>query len=118
MKFIKSLELTYRVWNLSISLLPPKSRIARFLRLTMRVPSSVPSKPLLGKERCSNEEALKTLKLCGAVVDRPCASTETTLVSTPSAEQKDRRFAFVIGFGAFFGVGVLYDRIVLSKYFG
>jgi Leucine-rich repeat (LRR) protein len=57
-------------------------------------------------------------KLCGAIVDRPCASTETTLVSTPSAEQKDRRFAFVIGFGAFFGVGVLYDRIVLSKYFG
>ncbi|XP_004951805.1 receptor-like protein 2 [Setaria italica] len=57
-------------------------------------------------------------KLCGAIVDRPCASAETNLVSTLSTEWKDRWFAFVIGFGAFFGVGVLYDQIVLSKYFG
>jgi hypothetical protein len=42
----------------------------------------------------------------------------TPLVSSLYAEQKDVSFGFAIAFGAFFGVGVLYDQIVFSKYFG
>jgi hypothetical protein len=59
--------------------------------------------------------------LCGAIVDRPCGSAKTPQVSslyTLSAEQKDIGFGFAIAFGAFFGVGVLYDHMVLSNYFG
>ncbi|CAO2037188.1 unnamed protein product [Urochloa humidicola] len=58
-------------------------------------------------------------RLCGTIVDRPCGSAKTSLFSTISKDlKKDRRDAFAIGFGAFFGIGVLYDQIVLSKYFG
>jgi Leucine-rich repeat (LRR) protein len=57
-------------------------------------------------------------KLCGAIVGRPCGSAKTPLVSSLYAEQKDISFGFAIAFGAFFGVGVLYDQIVFSKYFG
>ena len=57
-------------------------------------------------------------KLCGIVVDRPCSSAEAHHVTTLSREQTDRRMAITIAFGAFFGVGVLYDQMVLSKYFG
>ncbi|CAL4889914.1 unnamed protein product [Urochloa decumbens] len=57
-------------------------------------------------------------KLCGTIVDRPCGSAEAYLVSKISTEKMDRRIAFGIAFSSFFGVGVLYDQIVLSKYFG
>jgi Leucine-rich repeat (LRR) protein len=57
-------------------------------------------------------------KLCGNTIDRPCGSAQAPLVSALTTEQRDRRIAFVIAFCAFFGVGVLYDQIVLSKYFG
>jgi len=57
-------------------------------------------------------------KLCGGVVDRPCGSAKAHHDSTLSREQTHRRIAFAIAFGAFFGVGVLYDQMVLSKYFG
>ncbi|CAL4889887.1 unnamed protein product [Urochloa decumbens] len=57
-------------------------------------------------------------KLCGIIVDRRCGSAEAPLVPTLSTEQKDRRIAFAIALGAFFGVGVLYDQIALSRYFG
>ncbi|CAL5060215.1 unnamed protein product [Urochloa decumbens] len=57
-------------------------------------------------------------KLCSTIVDRPCGSAEVYLVSKISTEKMDRRIAFGIAFSSFFGVGVLYDQIVLSKYFG
>ncbi|KAL6888493.1 hypothetical protein ACP4OV_009519 [Aristida adscensionis] len=57
-------------------------------------------------------------KLCGVMVNRSCGSAEAPPASTLSTEQIDRRVAFAIAFGAFFGVGVLYDQIVLSRYFG
>ncbi|CAL5023931.1 unnamed protein product [Urochloa decumbens] len=57
-------------------------------------------------------------KLCGIIVGRRCGLPEALLVPTLSTEQKDRRIAFAIAFGAFFGVGVLYDQMALSRYFG
>jgi Leucine-rich repeat (LRR) protein len=57
-------------------------------------------------------------KLCGIMVAKLCDSTEAPPVSVPSTEPTVKRVAFVISFGAFFGVGVIYDQIVLSRYFG
>ncbi|RCV05415.1 hypothetical protein SETIT_1G082600v2 [Setaria italica] len=57
-------------------------------------------------------------KLCGTMVARLCGSDEAPPVSVPSTEQSIKRMAFVIAFLTFFGVGVLYDQIVLSRYFG
>ncbi|TKW37926.1 hypothetical protein SEVIR_1G081100v4 [Setaria viridis] len=57
-------------------------------------------------------------KLCGIMVAKLCGSAEAPPVSVPSTEQTVRRVAFVISFGAFFAVGVIYDQIVLSRYFG
>jgi hypothetical protein len=57
-------------------------------------------------------------KLCGAIIDRPCHSAEAPPVSVLSTEQRDRMVAFAVAFGAFFGVGVLYDQIVMYRYFG
>ncbi|KAF8776345.1 hypothetical protein HU200_003572 [Digitaria exilis] len=56
-------------------------------------------------------------KLCGIIIDRPCGSAEAHPVRILSTEQTDRRVAFAIAFGAFFGVGALYDQIVLSRHF-
>ena len=44
---------------LPFSILPPRSRLARFLSFNMCAPLSNPCKPLFGKERCSNDVALK-----------------------------------------------------------
>jgi len=57
-------------------------------------------------------------KLCGIVVAKLCGSVEAPTVSVLSTEKMDKRIALVIAFGPFFGVGVLYDQIVLSRYFG
>jgi hypothetical protein len=58
-------------------------------------------------------------ELCGVMVNQLCGLAQAPPhFSTPSKEQSDRRVAFVIAFGAFFVVGVLYDQLVLSKYFG
>ncbi|CAO2037217.1 unnamed protein product [Urochloa humidicola] len=57
-------------------------------------------------------------KLCGIIVDRRCGLAEAPPVPTLSTERTDRRIAFAIAFGAFFGVGVLYDQIALPRYFG
>ncbi|CAN6271466.1 unnamed protein product [Urochloa humidicola] len=57
-------------------------------------------------------------KLCGIIVDRRCELAEAPPVPTLSTEQTDRRVAFAIGFGALFGIGVLYDQIALPRYFG
>ena len=57
-------------------------------------------------------------KLCGIIVAKLCGSVEAPTVSVLSTEKMDKRIALVIAFGPFFGVGVLYDQIVLSRYFG
>ncbi|PVH65624.1 hypothetical protein PAHAL_1G040400 [Panicum hallii] len=57
-------------------------------------------------------------KLCGIMAAKLCGSAEAPPVSVPSTGQTVERVAFVISFGAFFGVGVIYDQIVLSRYFG
>ncbi|XP_066321256.1 tyrosine-sulfated glycopeptide receptor 1-like [Miscanthus floridulus] len=58
-------------------------------------------------------------ELCGVMVNQLCGRAEAPPgFSTLSKEQSDRRVAFVIAFGPFFVVGVLYDQLVLAKYFG
>jgi hypothetical protein len=43
---------------------------------------------------------------------------EPSAVPTLSSKQTDRRVTFAIGFCAFFSIGLLYDQLVLSKYYG
>ncbi|CAN6247145.1 unnamed protein product [Urochloa humidicola] len=57
-------------------------------------------------------------KLCGIMVAKLCGSAEAPPAFVPSTEQTVKMVSFVISFGAFFGVGVIYDQIVLSRYFG
>ncbi|KAL6629136.1 hypothetical protein ACP70R_028901 [Stipagrostis hirtigluma subsp. patula] len=57
-------------------------------------------------------------KLCGIIVAQLCGSPEARPVSIPSTEQTGRGVGFWIALGAFFCVGVLYDQLVLSRYFG
>ncbi|KAF7088817.1 hypothetical protein CFC21_091886 [Triticum aestivum] len=54
-------------------------------------------------------------KLCGSVLTQKCNSAEEHHIL--SAKQTDYKVAFVVAFSAFFGVGVLYDQLVLSRYF-
>ncbi|KAL6629145.1 hypothetical protein ACP70R_028910 [Stipagrostis hirtigluma subsp. patula] len=65
----------------------------------------------------SNSSFEANPKLCGYVVNQSCVSAEAPHVSTISTEQTFGRVAFAVAFGAFFGIGVLYDQIVLSQYF-
>nr|AEV53594.1 putative leucine rich-repeat receptor-like protein [Triticum aestivum] len=57
-------------------------------------------------------------KLCGPVIVNHCGSAEAGPESIISREQIGSKIIFAIAFGAFFGVGVLYDQIVLARYFG
>ncbi|KAM3240144.1 hypothetical protein ACQJBY_053687 [Aegilops geniculata] len=57
-------------------------------------------------------------KLHGRVIVNPCGSAVADPESTNSKEQISTKAIFAIAFGAFFGVGVLYDQMVLSRYFG
>ncbi|KAI4970412.1 hypothetical protein ZWY2020_001326 [Hordeum vulgare] len=57
-------------------------------------------------------------KLCGSVLTQECNSAEAHQPIIPSVRQADYKVAFVIAFSTFFGVGVLYDQLVLSRYFG
>ncbi|KAF8688216.1 hypothetical protein HU200_042339 [Digitaria exilis] len=57
-------------------------------------------------------------KLCGIMVDKLCGSAEAPPFSVHSTAQTVKRVVFAIAFGVFFGVGVLSDQIVLSRYFG
>lgn len=57
-------------------------------------------------------------KLCGSMLIHKCGSAEAAPATILSTKQTDYKVAFVIAFSAFFGVGVLYDQIVLSRYFG
>ncbi|XP_044417517.1 receptor-like protein 2 [Triticum aestivum] len=53
-------------------------------------------------------------KLCGSMLIHECGSEEAPPATVISTKQTDYKVAFVIAFSAFFGVGVLYDQIVLS----
>lgn len=57
-------------------------------------------------------------KLCGLVILNHCGSAEAGPESIISREHIGSKVIFTIAFGAFFVVGVLYDRIVLARYFG
>ena len=57
-------------------------------------------------------------KLCGIMISKLCGLAEAPPVSVTYTEQTVKRVTFVIAFGAFFGIGVLYDQMVLSRYFG
>ncbi|KAM3240128.1 hypothetical protein ACQJBY_053674 [Aegilops geniculata] len=54
-------------------------------------------------------------KLSGSLLTQKCNSAEEHHILL--AKQTDYKVAFVIAFSAFFGVGVLYDQLVLSRYF-
>jgi Leucine-rich repeat (LRR) protein len=56
-------------------------------------------------------------KLCGSMLTHKCGSTQVHTIIL-QRKQTDYKVAFVIAFSAFFGVGVLYDQLVLSRYFG
>ncbi|VAI55546.1 unnamed protein product [Triticum turgidum subsp. durum] len=56
-------------------------------------------------------------KLCGSVLTQKCNSYSAEEHHILSAKQTDYKVAFVTAFSAFFGVGVLYDQLVLSRYF-
>jgi len=57
-------------------------------------------------------------KLCGPMIVNHCSSTEAGPASIVSTKEIGTKVIFVIAFGAFFVVGVLYDQIVLARYFG
>jgi Leucine-rich repeat (LRR) protein len=57
-------------------------------------------------------------KLCGPMLIHQCDSAEEGPVSTLYENQGGSKVIFTITFSIFFGVGVLYDQIVLSRYFG
>ncbi|CAM0946823.1 unnamed protein product [Alopecurus aequalis] len=57
-------------------------------------------------------------KLCGPMVDKKCAPAFTPPATVVASKQTDYKVPFVIAFTAFFGVGVLYDQAILSRYFG
>ncbi|KAF7088819.1 hypothetical protein CFC21_091888 [Triticum aestivum] len=54
-------------------------------------------------------------KLCSPMITNHCGSAEAGPVST---KRIGNEVIFAIAFGIFFGVGVLYDQIVLARYFG
>jgi Leucine-rich repeat (LRR) protein len=56
-------------------------------------------------------------KLCGPILNRPCESAEVDTVSIVYDKLSGSKVIFTIAFGVFFGVGVLYDQVVLSWYF-
>uniref|UniRef100_A0A453NDB4 Disease resistance R13L4/SHOC-2-like LRR domain-containing protein n=1 Tax=Aegilops tauschii subsp. strangulata TaxID=200361 RepID=A0A453NDB4_AEGTS len=57
-------------------------------------------------------------KLCDSMFVHGCGLAEVPADTILSRKQTDYKVAFVIAFTAFFGVGVLYDQIVLFRYFG
>ncbi|KAM3240179.1 hypothetical protein ACQJBY_053707 [Aegilops geniculata] len=57
-------------------------------------------------------------KLCGSLLIRDCSLVEEAPVYIISAREYSMKVIFAIAFGLFFGVGVLYDQLVLFRYFG
>jgi Leucine-rich repeat (LRR) protein len=56
-------------------------------------------------------------KLCGPMLAHHCGSAETDF-SIKQTSNNVEKVIFAVAFGAFFVVGVLYDQMVLSRYFG
>ncbi|CAL4972535.1 unnamed protein product [Urochloa decumbens] len=57
-------------------------------------------------------------KLCGRVLNCQCNSIETAPLSIISAKEWGTEVIFSIAFGLFIGVGLLYDQLVLYRFFG
>ncbi|XP_037445878.1 receptor-like protein 3 [Triticum dicoccoides] len=57
-------------------------------------------------------------KLCGSLLIRDCSSAEEAPMYIISAREYSMKVIFAISFGLFFGVGVLYDQLILFRYFG
>ncbi|KQJ93395.1 hypothetical protein BRADI_3g04280v3 [Brachypodium distachyon] len=57
-------------------------------------------------------------KLCGHMLVNHCRSAVADQISIISTNLCGSEVFFAIAFGVFFGVGVLYDQIVLARYFG
>jgi Leucine-rich repeat (LRR) protein len=57
-------------------------------------------------------------KLCSPILTHQCDSAEEGPMSTVYENQGSSKVIFTITFCLFFGVGVLYDQIVLSRYLG
>uniref|UniRef100_M0ZEC0 Uncharacterized protein n=1 Tax=Hordeum vulgare subsp. vulgare TaxID=112509 RepID=M0ZEC0_HORVV len=57
-------------------------------------------------------------KLCGPMLINHCSSVEAAPISIISAKKCSSNVIFVTAFGVFFGVGVLYDQLILFRYFG
>ncbi|CAN6247154.1 unnamed protein product [Urochloa humidicola] len=55
-------------------------------------------------------------KLCSPTLVHRCSSANAAPAPSISAERYIDKVIFVIAFGMFFGVGVLYDQVVLSRY--
>ncbi|VAI55583.1 unnamed protein product [Triticum turgidum subsp. durum] len=55
-------------------------------------------------------------KLCGPMLINHCSSVEAAPISIVSAKKCSSKV--ILAFGVFFGVGVLYDQLVLFRYFG
>lgn len=58
-------------------------------------------------------------KLCGSML-APCGSVEVahTIPTISEDQQCSSKTISAIAFGVFFGIGVLYDQLVLSRYYG
>jgi hypothetical protein len=65
-----------------------------------------------------NSSFIGNPKLCGSMYTHKCDSAEADQAIILPRKHTDYKVAFVIAFSVFFGVGVLYDQLVLSKYFG
>ncbi|KAF7078184.1 hypothetical protein CFC21_082658 [Triticum aestivum] len=57
-------------------------------------------------------------KLCGPMIANHCDSAEAGPEFINTGKEIGRKVTFAIAFGAFFAVGVLYDQMVLARYFG
>jgi Leucine-rich repeat (LRR) protein len=57
-------------------------------------------------------------KLCHSMYTHRCDSAEADQAIILPRKQVEYKVAFVIAFCVFFGEGVLYDQLVLSRYFG
>ncbi|GJN19027.1 hypothetical protein PR202_gb06258 [Eleusine coracana subsp. coracana] len=58
-------------------------------------------------------------KMCGPIlIHQHCNSVEVDPAPIVPTEASGGHIIFAIAFSVFFGVGVLYDQIVLSRYFG
>ncbi|CAN6208628.1 unnamed protein product [Urochloa humidicola] len=55
-------------------------------------------------------------KLCSPTLVHHCTSVDAAPAPSTSAEHYIDKVIFMIAFGMFFGVGVLYDQMVLSRY--